>query len=284
MSPDKHVKYREWQCPRVRAAATPRDYYSALCGYYGLTPGRANIPDNPRQLLWQARSIAKQPRYHTVADQAEKLTDEALRHTLRHYDPEKGSVLHLFVLNVRGRLDKAVQREAGKQTIRAVSFSEGQVEAVARKKWESARQQKAGEGFEHWASLLFELACERLDRVARAVLEEHYLAGTESRRRLEDIGDEQGVSRATLWRRYGDDRLERLLREAVTRLVTDLSCPHQRLLVRHMREEAALTDDQMETLLGVPPVDDSHAPLLDEEELLRVLGWAVPDLTYARSA
>jgi hypothetical protein len=115
--------------------------------------------------------------------------------------------------------------------------------------------------------------------VARAVLEEHHLADAESRRRLEDIAEDQGKSRTTLWRRYGKDRhgkdrLELLLRETVTRLVADLSCPHQRLLVRHLREEAALTDDQIEGLLGLPPVDDTNAPLLDEDELLRVLGWA----------
>jgi hypothetical protein len=81
------AKYREWQSPEVQKATTVQEYYLALCKLYEHTPGRDGIPETPANLFRQAELEARKARYGAVADRLEDLKDEALRHSLKCFEP-----------------------------------------------------------------------------------------------------------------------------------------------------------------------------------------------------
>ncbi len=90
---------------------------------------------------------------------------------------------------------------------------------------------------------------------------------------VKEIAEHLGLSEKTLWNKYGGDKLDKLIQLKVRELVLNLPAEHRRLLVAHLLEEVGLTRAEVERMLGIAVVGEVGGRVLEEDDLLELLGW-----------
>jgi hypothetical protein len=190
---------------------------------------------------------------------------DVLESSLKGYDPKKGPFDRLFEQNLRRRLKRDRVRAAEHAAEETNNNRQAALAGLL------DRSAEGEDPFKRWTVFILEQAYKRMDERTLAYWQRRQL-----KMDVRSIAQELGVSESYLRNRYGGEKFDRLVERAVRRVILDLPTEHLRLLTRHLRDEAGLGQSQIELLVGFAVVVDERVRLLDEAELLRVLGWAEP--------
>lgn len=265
-------KRRKQERQGVRKLARGARTFSELVKVYLLFFGIDEA--DSRRILQAAREVAAN--YPTVdlwdnPAGVYPILEEVLLHTAQSHDPTKGPFLKLFRRNLQQRLHRDTVRS------RQATCQERQHRAAYDEERPPTRRDGANNAYWRWAGYLYEEAVARLDAHTQT-----YIHMRLADRSVKAIAQHLGVPEKTLWNKYGGgprrdnyEKLARRIRKAIGRMVDDLPEAHRQCLVRHLLDEAGLTRGGVEKLLGIPlcGIDFEGIPLLDEADLLGVLGW-----------
>ncbi|MCE9566176.1 MAG: hypothetical protein K8U57_29490 [Planctomycetes bacterium] len=188
--------------------------------------------------------------------------EKALRHSLRWYNPTRGTYDKLFEKTLRERLEKAEARAAITKRRRQNAEAEYAIARTAR-----TSPDERSVGFYRWASLLLDRACDRLDHRTHA-----FLLMRRSGVTVADIALNLGTTEQSLKNQYGGQKVAMKVKHAVRQMVLELTDWQRRLLVRHLLENVELQREQVQALLGVE-IDAEGVPVLPEAWLLKIIGW-----------
>lgn len=219
---------------------------------------REPLPDRPAAVLAVARKVAADFPQADLWDQLQG----ALEQATRSFQAGDGQFIPYFALVLRQRFRKAAAAEWARAA-RTMELGPG-VDVAA-----PADDDDPGPAFRRWALRLAREAAGLLGMEAWAVL-----AGRLEGRSDADLARQLCVTPEYLNRRYGGEKLPRLVRRAVRDTVADLPADRRAMLVRHLSEEAGLSPAEVRALLATDDLPSPHAGrLLDEAALLETLGW-----------
>lgn len=189
---------------------------------------------------------------------ATKHVPSVLKNTLQHYDPAKGRKFReLFEHNLR----RCLRRER----------SEGTYRRRRRKLFESTSDDRAAQteaSYDRWSLCMLNVVLPQLDDELK-----QYINMRRQNMAVGEIASRLGVPERSLRNRYGGGKLSRLVRQAIAKFVNRMPVEHVRLLTRHLLDEADLSWRDVETLIGMRFPVDKSVPLMEEGQLLAVLGW-----------
>jgi hypothetical protein len=210
-------------------------------------------------LLGRAKHVASQ---FPEADLWDEHLEETLRQSMQAYDPQKGKFDRLFERNLLRRL----RRERARNSERAARERAQAKEAAQVRR--PAPVNDAAASYGRWSVYLLDRAYPHLDHATRTYLDLRRTGASVS-----VIADTLQVPEQSLHNRHGGAKLGRQVRRAVQQVVTALPPDHQALLVRHLLDEAGLSPDQVRELVGPVSVPLTGVPVLEEDDVLAVLGW-----------
>ncbi len=254
--------YPEITSPACTFADLFREYLHLWPEAVAETRSREHYAQYPFTLFRQAESIAAD---FPDVDLWEVLPG-TLMHSLKWYDAKKGTFESLFRNNLREHLRKTAARQAAKAEKTARRERRAAIANLQARR--DREHDEVAVAYERWSRHLLNVASERLEPDARLYVQMKRQGAT-----VREIAKAVGLSEKTLWNKFGGPKLAGMVRKAVRQMVLELPVYERRLLDRHLVEEAGLSVDQAQRLLGVPISVDESVPVLEEDALLRKLDW-----------